>query len=142
MADATSSGSGTPDDPWRLKTPPLSSEYTLHRDTKDGTDVLFRIDDELVPVRSLLRALHPAVVSRIKVLGGMNLAEHRRPQDGRTTYVADDGARVDLRISVLPAVFGERTYVEQVYWPDLVAIAGFYKDWAAIGEVPAKKAGV
>ena len=33
------------------------------------TDVLFRIDDELVPVRSLMRALHPAAISRIKVLG-------------------------------------------------------------------------
>ncbi len=81
------------------------------RPGKDGTDVLFRIDDELVPVRSLLRALHPAVVSRIKVLGGMNLAEHRRPQDGRSTYMADDGTRVDLRISVLPAVFGESVVV-------------------------------
>ena len=35
-----SSGSGTPDDPWRLKTPPLSSDYTLHREVKDGIDVL------------------------------------------------------------------------------------------------------
>jgi hypothetical protein len=35
-----SSGSGTPDDPWRLVTPPLSSEYTLHRDVKDGLHVL------------------------------------------------------------------------------------------------------
>lgn len=35
-----SSGSGTADDPWRLKTPPLSSEYTLHRDTRDGVAVL------------------------------------------------------------------------------------------------------
>ncbi len=35
-----SSGSGTAEDPWRLKTPPLSSEYTLHRDTRDGVDVL------------------------------------------------------------------------------------------------------
>ena len=35
-----SSGSGTKDDPWRLKTPPLSSEYTLHCDVRDGTDVL------------------------------------------------------------------------------------------------------
>ena len=81
------------------------------RPEKDGTDVLFRIDDELVPVRSLLRALHPAVVSRIKVLGGMNLAEHRRPQDGRTTYQAEDGTNVDLRISVLPAVFGESVVI-------------------------------
>ena len=35
-----SSGAGTPDDPWRLKTPPLSSDYTLHRDVEDGVDVL------------------------------------------------------------------------------------------------------
>ena len=38
--DPISSGSGTPDDPWKLKTPPLSSDYTLHRDTRDGLDVL------------------------------------------------------------------------------------------------------
>ncbi len=72
-----------------------------------GTDVLFRIDDELVPVRQLMRALHPAVVGRIKVLGEMNLAEHRKPQDGRTSFVLDDGRSIDLRISVLPSVFGE-----------------------------------
>jgi type IV pilus assembly protein PilB len=76
-----------------------------------GTDVLFRIDDELVPVRQLLRALHPAVVGRIKVLGEMNLAEHRKPQDGRTSFVLDDGRSIDLRISVLPSVFGESVVV-------------------------------
>jgi type IV pilus assembly protein PilB len=72
-----------------------------------GTDVLFRIDDELVPVRQLMRALNPAVVGRIKVLGDMNLAEHRKPQDGRTSFALDDGRSIDLRISVLPSVFGE-----------------------------------
>ena len=35
-----SSGSGSKDDPWRLKTPPLTSEYTMHRDTRDGADVI------------------------------------------------------------------------------------------------------
>lgn len=35
-----SSGTGTADDPWRLKTPPLSSDYTMHRDQRDGVDVL------------------------------------------------------------------------------------------------------
>ena len=35
-----SSGSGTPDDPWQLRTPPLTSEYTLHRDVRDGVAVL------------------------------------------------------------------------------------------------------
>ena len=81
------------------------------RPGEHGTDVLFRIDDELVPVRSLLHALHAAVVSRIKVLGGMNLAEHRRPQDGRATFLLEDGGKVDLRISALPAVFGESIVV-------------------------------
>ncbi len=41
MADEPiSRGSGTPDDPWQLKTPPLTSEYTIHRDVRDGRDVL------------------------------------------------------------------------------------------------------
>lgn len=41
MADeAISSGSGTTDDPWRLKTPPLTSDYIMHRDERDGTDVI------------------------------------------------------------------------------------------------------
>ena len=37
---AKGSGLGTADDPWKLKTPPLSSEYTMHRDTRDGVDVI------------------------------------------------------------------------------------------------------
>ena len=81
------------------------------RPGEQETDVLFRIDDELVPVRSLMRALHRAVVSRIKVLGAMNLAEHRMPQDGRTSFFLEDGTRVDLRISVLPSVFGESVVI-------------------------------
>ncbi len=40
MVDISSSGRGTHEDPWLLQTPPLSSEYTLHRDTKDGLAVL------------------------------------------------------------------------------------------------------
>ena len=81
------------------------------RPGEHGADILFRIDDEMVPVRRLIHALQPAVVSRIKVLANMNLAEHRKAQDGRTTFVLEDGRKVDLRISVLPAVFGESVVV-------------------------------
>jgi type IV pilus assembly protein PilB len=81
------------------------------RPSAEGADLLFRIDDEMVPVRRFLRALVPAIVSRIKVLANMNLAEHRRPQDGRTSFTLDDGRRIDLRISVLPAIFGESVVV-------------------------------
>jgi len=77
----------------------------------EGTDVLYRIDDEMVPVRRIMRSLHPAVTSRVKVLGSMNLAEHRKPQDGRTTFILDDGREIDLRISVLPAVYGESVVI-------------------------------
>lgn len=81
------------------------------RPGEQGADILYRIDGEMVPVRRLMHALQPAVVSRIKVLANMNLAEHRRPQDGRTTFALGDGRKVDLRVSVLPAVHGESVVV-------------------------------
>ena len=86
-----------------------------------GLEVLYRIDDELVAVRRFMHSLQPAIVSRIKVLGGMNLAEHRRPQDGRSTFVLPDARKVDLRVSVLPAIHGESVVVrlldpEQGLW--------------------------
>ena len=71
------------------------------------TELLYRIDNELVPVRRFLRTLHPMLVSRVKVLAGMNLAEHRTPQDGRATHIDKSGRRIDLRISVLPTIHGE-----------------------------------
>jgi hypothetical protein len=39
-SETISSGTGTPEDPWKLRTPPLSSEYKLHKETRDGLDVL------------------------------------------------------------------------------------------------------
>jgi type IV pilus assembly protein PilB len=81
------------------------------RPGEHGADILYRIDDEMVPVRRVMRALQPALVSRIKVLAAMNLAEHRKPQDGRCTFALDDGHRVDVRVSVLPAVHGESVVV-------------------------------
>ncbi len=81
------------------------------RPGEHGADILYRIDDEMIPVRHLIRVLQPAVVSRIKVLANMNLAEHRKPQDGRTSFMLEDGRKVDLRVSVLPAVYGESVVV-------------------------------
>jgi hypothetical protein len=40
MSEPISSGTGTPEDPWQLKTPPLSSDYTMHRETRSGADVI------------------------------------------------------------------------------------------------------
>jgi type IV pilus assembly protein PilB len=76
----------------------------------DTFELLYRIDGDLVPVRRHLRGLLPAVVSRVKVLGGMNLAEHRVPQDGRASASCDDMS-VDLRISVIPTIHGEAVVI-------------------------------
>lgn len=116
------------------------------RPGEDGTDVLYRIDDELVPVRELLRALHPAVVGRIKVLGDMNLAEHRKPQDGRTSFALEDGRSIDLRISVLPAVFGESVVIRlldarESLW-DLDRIGLSERDRQRIDDVMARSHGM
>jgi type IV pilus assembly protein PilB len=81
------------------------------RPGEHALELLYRIDDDMVPVRRFMRVLAPALVSRIKVLGGMNIAEHRLPQDGRTTFTLDSGRQVDLRVSVLPTVFGESVVV-------------------------------
>lgn len=77
----------------------------------NGTDVLFRIDGSLIPLRRLVAGVHRAIISRIKVLGGMNLAEHRKAQDGRSNFTLDNGRVIDLRISVLPTVYGESVVI-------------------------------
>ena len=74
---------------------------------EDRLAVRFRIDGVLRDVFSPPRALHPEIISRIKVMGGMNIAEHRLAQDGRCTVEVGDRI-VDLRISTLPTSFGER----------------------------------
>jgi type IV pilus assembly protein PilB len=116
------------------------------RPGEHGLDVFYRIDDDLVPVRRFLHALQPAIVSRIKVIAAMNLAEHRRPQDGRTSFVLDDGRQIDLRVSVLPAVHGESVVVrlldtDQSLWNlDQLGLAD--ADRVRLGDVMARSHGM
>jgi type IV pilus assembly protein PilB len=72
--------------------------------------VRFRIDGQLREVVRPRRDIHPAIVSRIKVMARMDIAEHRLPQDGRC-QVTVDGNDVDLRISTLPTVLGEKVVI-------------------------------
>jgi len=69
--------------------------------------VRFRIDGTLYPAIEPPRALHPAIVSRIKVMAHLDIAEKRLPQDGRITLRVG-GRAVDVRVSTLPAGHGER----------------------------------
>jgi len=69
--------------------------------------VRFRIDGELTEVLSLPKNSLPAIVSRIKIMGNLDISEKRLPQDGRTRLVID-GREIDFRISSLPSIHGEK----------------------------------
>ena len=78
---------------------------------KDRTRVRFRIDGELVEQQMRIPpSLHNSVITRIKILGGMNIAEKRIPLDGRYgTRI--DGVNLDVRISTIPCVYGEKCVI-------------------------------
>ena len=72
--------------------------------------VRFRIDGVLSDAFEPPKALQAEIISRIKIMGGMNIAERRLAQDGRATVEVGDRV-VDLRISTLPTSFGERAVI-------------------------------
>ncbi|OGG37750.1 hypothetical protein A2110_02070 [Candidatus Jorgensenbacteria bacterium GWA1_54_12] len=87
----------------------LSSRASdIHFDVLE-TEVLvrFRVDGVLREIISLPKSVHSAVVARIKILSGLRIDEHARPQDGRFKYAVAD-REVDVRVSVLPTFYGEK----------------------------------
>ena len=77
---------------------------------KDRTRIRFRIDGECVEKMAVKPAVHNSLITRIKILGGMNIAEKRIPLDGRYSAVID-GVNQDLRISTIPTVYGEKCVI-------------------------------
>ncbi|HDZ20481.1 hypothetical protein LCGC14_0162430 [marine sediment metagenome] len=78
--------------------------------SKQSTRIRYRIDGAL---RDLMRppaGMHAAIVSRVKVIGKMNIAEKRVPQEGRVRIFAD-GREIDLRISSMPTLLGEKLVI-------------------------------
>ncbi len=76
--------------------------------------VRMRIDGALRQVFTVPKGTQNAVIARIKVMGNMNIAEHRIPLDGRSNVHLGD-KDVDLRISTLPTVFGEKVVIRLLY---------------------------
>ncbi|HHV79826.1 MAG TPA: Flp pilus assembly complex ATPase component TadA [Firmicutes bacterium] len=76
----------------------------------DRTRVRFRMDGVLEHWGDFPRKFHDAIVTRIKVLGGMDIAEKRLPQDGRFSKTVEN-RRYDLRLSTLPTMFGEKAVI-------------------------------
>lgn len=76
------------------------SEFTIR--------IRIRVDGILRPVVEYPSNLHAALVSRIKIMSNLKIDEFRIPQDGRTPITTEDGRELDLRISTLPTVHGEK----------------------------------
>jgi general secretion pathway protein E len=97
---------------------------------RDDSLIRFRIDGVLHDIQKMPKIVHAAVTSRIKTMSRMDIAEKRRPQDGRVK-ASRNGRDVELRVATLPTAFGEkvvmRIFDPQVFMQDLTAL-GFYPD--------------
>ncbi|HEX9021682.1 MAG TPA: ATPase, T2SS/T4P/T4SS family [Nitrospirota bacterium] len=85
---------------------------------RDMSEVRLRIDGMLNTIHRIPKAVHPAMISRVKMLSRMDIAEKRRPQDGRikTDY---KGREVELRVSTMPVAFGEKVVI-RIFDPDIL----------------------
>ena len=72
--------------------------------------IRYRVDGELKEVMSPAKSTHSALVTRIKIMGKMDISEKRIPQDGRVETIIENHA-IDMRISVLPTVYGEKIVI-------------------------------
>ncbi|KJV36673.1 GspE/PulE family protein [Luteibacter yeojuensis] len=97
---------------------------------REAGQMRFRIDGVMQKVFELPPPVMTAVTSRIKILSRMDVAEKRRPQDGRIKTRSAGGREVELRISTMPTAFGEKV-VMRIFDPDLVM-----KDFSQLGFAP------
>jgi len=110
---------------------------------REASQVRFRIDGVMHKVFELPTPVMVAVTSRIKILGRMDLAEKRRPQDGRIKTRSPSGREVEMRLSTMPTAFGEKV-VMRIFDPDIVVkafgqlgfTAGEEKLWKELIERP------
>ncbi len=94
---------------------------------RDTGAVRFRIDGVMQQVYDMPAAVMSAVTSRLKILGRLDVAEKRRPQDGRLKTRNGEGKEVELRISTMPTAFGEKM-VMRIFDPEVLV-----KDQSQLG---------
>lgn len=93
---------------------------------ENSVRVRYRIDGALKQVMSYDLSILAGITARIKIMGGMDIAEKRKPQDGRITIMVDR-REFDVRVSILPTVFGEKTVMR------LTSKDGLTKPKSALG---------
>lgn len=75
---------------------------------EQNTNVRMRIDGIIVDYVTLQRALHQPLIARVKIMSNLDIAEHRIAQDGHFRVKVEGGLDVNVRVSILPTVFGEK----------------------------------
>ena len=127
---------------WHYAFEQRASDIHIEPRRELGT-VRFRIDGVLHQVYQIPMSVMTAMVSRIKILGRMNLVEKRRPQDGRIKTRTADGQEAELRLSTLPTAFGEKL-VMRIFDPEVLVRSftelGFSEDdqarWQTMSNSP------
>jgi general secretion pathway protein E len=94
---------------------------------REQGNVRFRIDGVMHQVYEIPANITAAVVSRIKIMGRLDVAEKRKPQDGRIKTLSPNGAEIELRLSSMPTAFGEKLVV-RIFDPEVLV-----KNFAALG---------
>ncbi len=94
---------------------------------REQGNVRFRIDGVMHQVYEIPANITAAVVSRIKIMGRLDVAEKRKPQDGRIKTLSPDGAEIEMRLSSMPTAFGEKL-VLRIFDPEVLV-----KNFAALG---------
>jgi general secretion pathway protein E len=97
---------------------------------RDHLKVRYRIDGVLHDVETVSKKLQPAITSRVKLMGKMNIAEMRLPQDGRIK-VREGQREIDIRVSTLPTLFGESIVLRLLNREEVrldLAFLGLYPD--------------
>ena len=91
----------------------------IHIEPKRSTCMVrLRIDGVLHTIYNLPKVVHPAIVSRVKTLSRLDIAEKRRPQDGRIK-VSHENKEAEIRVSTIPVAFGEKV-VMRILDPDII----------------------
>lgn len=110
---------------------------------REHGNIRFRIDGVLCNIYELPPQVINAVTSRLKILGRMDVAEKRKPQDGRIKTKTPEGNEVELRLSTMPTAFGEKL-VMRIFDPDVLLrsfedlglINDDYQRWAEMAGRP------
>jgi len=113
---------------------------------QDELRTRFRIDGVLyeINIPATIKYFHPAIVSRIKIMAGLNIAERRLPQDGRIKIKINE-EELDLRVSIIPTIFGESVQIRILsskFFLELEKLGLLPEDLKLITEVIKKPHGI